>query len=216
MTFIVAGAVIIGVVTAVFVLYPVFRASDVGRQYIPEDSTRSDRLADLLARRDAIYEAIRDADFDLETGKLTEEDHRVLRERLTAEGVRLLQELDRVMQSDVRDDLEQEIEREVAELRQSRPALEGSEREAEERVPGRPVSSPQPAEVDGSAATCPSCGDRVRAGAQFCTSCGASLALMCPECGVSVDPDDQFCRRCGAELSAEHEAAETAHAETID
>lgn len=215
MIFIVASAVIIGVVTAAFVLYPVFRASELGRRYIAEDSAQSDHLADLLAQRDAVYEAIRDADFDLETGKLTEEDHRALRERLTAEGVRLLQELDRVMQSDVRDDLEQEIEREAAELRKRRPALEDDEREARER-PDRAVAAPKAAEADGHAVTCPACGDRVRAGTQFCTNCGASLALTCPECGVSVDPDDQFCRRCGAELSAEHESAETAHAETID
>lgn len=200
MTLIVAGGVIIGVVTVVFILYPVFRTSALGGRYVT-NSEGSDRLADLIAQRDAVYDAIRDADFDLETGKLTPEDHRVMRERLTAEGVRLLQELDRMMQAEVREDLEQEIEREVAALRKTRPARGGAEdvrRRAATRMPAG----------DGATVACPACGEDVRAGAQFCTHCGASLALSCPNCGVSVEADDQFCSSCGTNLMPDSELTE--------
>lgn len=195
---IVAAILILSAITVAFVLYPVLRASALGRRYIT-DSVAGDRLAELIAQRDAIYDAIRDVDFDRETGKLTAEDHRLMRERLTAEGVRLLQELDRLMQSDVREDLEQEIEREVAALRRRAPTEAGEEQPAQrprrerERVPAADRS-------DREVSTCPTCGETVRAGAQFCTHCGASLIPTCPECGVVVAPDDRFCRSCGAQL----------------
>lgn len=206
MTLIIAGAVIVAAITVAFILYPVFRTSSIGRQYIT-DSVTGDRLAELMAQRDAVYEAIRDADFDLETGKLTEEDHRLMRERLTAEGVRLLQELDRLMQAEVREDLEREIEQEVAALRKTQPV-----EQERERVSRRPASgaAPRAATVDGATVACPSCGEDVRADAQFCTHCGHSLTFTCPECGTSVEPDDQFCSECGAALAPEGELVETA------
>lgn len=210
---IIAGAVVLGMITAIFILYPVFRASAVVRQRIT-DSVASDRLAELIAQRDAIYDAIRDADFDRETGKLTEEDHRLMRERLTAEGVRLLQELDRLMQSDVREDLEQEIEREVVALRQSRP-VEAVEGRRGRRAVAPPAVRPQPVVADGKLTDCPACGGQVRVSARFCTHCGASLASTCPECGVLVKADDQFCSGCGAQL-AKVEAAETIPADALD
>ncbi len=204
MTLIIAGAVVLTAITAAFILYPIFRASALGRRYIT-DSVTGDRLADLLAQRDAVYEAIRDADFDLETGKLTTEDHRLMRERLTAEGVRLLQELDRLMASEVREDLEQEIEREVAALRGTWPAEAMGDAGTEPSARRAAAVTAASAGSDGKPVTCPSCGQGVRAGAQFCTSCGASLTLTCPECDATVEPDDQFCSKCGVGLSQAQE-----------
>lgn len=200
---VIASAAVLGAVTVAFVLYPVFRASALGRRYVT-DSVTGDRLAELIARRDAIYEAIRDADFDRETGKLTEEDHRLMRERLTAEGVKALQELDRLMQSDVREELEEEIEREVVALRGSRSA-EAVEKKAVDRGVREPIAT-----RDVRSVTCHACGSRVRADARFCTHCGASLALTCLECGASVEADDQFCGSCGAKLTDADKVTEVA------
>lgn len=211
---IIAGTLILSAITIAFVLYPVFRASGLGRRHIT-DSAIGDQLAELIARRDAIYEAIRDVDFDRETGKLTEEDHRLMRQRLTAEGVRVLQELDHLVQSDVREDLEDAIEREVAALRQTRPA--GTvEEEAIRREAPEMVTAPEAAAFDGKLITCHSCGGRVQAGAKFCTHCGASLALTCPDCGVSVEAGDRFCSRCGAELTETGELTELLQADSGD
>ena len=211
---IVAAILALGAVTVAFVIYPVLRASALARRYIT-DSVAGDRLAELIAQRDAIYDAIRDVDFDRETGKLTAEDHRLMRERLTAEGVRLLQELDRLMQSDVRDDLEQEIEREVAALRQVAPAEIGEEPPTRlARL--KPARVPTAGQSDREVSTCPTCGETVRAGAQFCTYCGANLALTCPECGVAVAPDDRFCRSCGAQLSKAGDVAGVVTTDSVD
>lgn len=205
---VVAGAVILGAITIAFILYPVLRTSAVGGRYVG-DSAAGDRLAELIAQRDAIYEAIRDADFDRETGKLTGDDHRRMRERLTAEGVRVLQELDELMQYDERQALEQEIEHEIAALREARADVT----EGDRRVP-REV--PKPAEVDGKYVTCHACGERVRAGASFCTHCGASLTPTCPDCGTVVEAGDQFCSSCGAKLPRTAELTEAIQVEVSD
>ncbi|MFQ5595681.1 MAG: zinc ribbon domain-containing protein [Anaerolineae bacterium] len=211
---IVAGILILSAITVAFVLYPVVRASALARRYIT-DSVAGDRLAELIAQRDAVYDAIRDVDFDRETGKLTSEDHRLMRERLTAEGVRLLQELDRLMQSNVREDIEREIEREVAALRQTAPA-EAGEEQLTPRPRPKPERVPTAERSDREVSICPTCGEAIRASAQFCTHCGASLILTCPQCGVTVAPDDRFCRSCGAHLSQASAEAAAVMAEAVD
>ncbi|HUR84702.1 MAG TPA: hypothetical protein VMY78_05100 [Solirubrobacteraceae bacterium] len=53
-----------------------------------------DRVAELEARKEAKYREIRDAEMDLRTGKLSEDDHRVLDRQLRAEAMDVLHELD--------------------------------------------------------------------------------------------------------------------------
>lgn len=50
--------------------------------------------ADLEAARDAKYREIRDADMDLRTGKLSEDDHRAIDSSLRAEAIEILHRLD--------------------------------------------------------------------------------------------------------------------------
>jgi hypothetical protein len=58
------------------------------------DRTAADRVAELEARKEAKYREIRDAEMDLRTGKLSEEDHRILDRQLRAEAVEVLHALD--------------------------------------------------------------------------------------------------------------------------
>src|SRR5579875_3440979 len=51
-------------------------------------------VADLEAARDAKYREIRDAEMDLQTGKLSEEDHREIDGALRAEAISILHRLD--------------------------------------------------------------------------------------------------------------------------
>lgn len=53
-------------------------------------------VAELEAARDAKYREIRDAELDLQTGKLSEEDWRALDGTLRAEAIEILHQLDRV------------------------------------------------------------------------------------------------------------------------
>jgi hypothetical protein len=58
------------------------------------DRAAADRVAELEARKEAKYREIRDAEMDLRTGKLSEEDHRILDRQLRAEAVEVLHALD--------------------------------------------------------------------------------------------------------------------------
>jgi hypothetical protein len=57
---------------------------------------REAELAELEAAKEAKYREIRDAELDLQTGKLSEEDHRALDAGLRAEAVELLRREDAV------------------------------------------------------------------------------------------------------------------------
>jgi flagellar biosynthesis/type III secretory pathway M-ring protein FliF/YscJ len=80
--------VVIGAVVAV-VSAPLRRSSeaDGGAQ-------SADRLAELEARKEAKYREIRDAEMDWKTGKLSEEDFRVLDRQLRAEAMEVLRAID--------------------------------------------------------------------------------------------------------------------------
>ncbi|NOT55149.1 MAG: hypothetical protein HOP18_11125 [Deltaproteobacteria bacterium] len=85
-----SGLILIGMI-ALFVAAPLFK---------PErQSDRSDAREDLAARwekqKTDAYAAIREADFDQEMGKLTEEDYRLLREKYEARALEALAQLDR-------------------------------------------------------------------------------------------------------------------------
>jgi hypothetical protein len=56
--------------------------------------TRSNRIAELEAARDAKYLEIRDAEMDLRTGKLSEEDYEATDRALRAEAIEIMRALD--------------------------------------------------------------------------------------------------------------------------
>jgi flagellar biosynthesis/type III secretory pathway M-ring protein FliF/YscJ len=59
-----------------------------------ERGESEDRVAELEARKEAKYREIRDAEMDLRTGKLSEQDHRALDRQLRAEAIDVLHALD--------------------------------------------------------------------------------------------------------------------------
>ena len=56
---------------------------------------------------------------------------------------------------------------------------------------------------------CQSCQTPNPAGANFCSSCGGSLANSCPECGTEASPGARFCLNCGHQLGGESIQAES-------
>jgi flagellar biosynthesis/type III secretory pathway M-ring protein FliF/YscJ len=88
---VVALLVIVVVVTAVVALVGTpLRATHRERT----EGAAADAIAELEARKEAKYREIRDAEMDLRTGKLSEEDHRVLDRQLRAEAMAILKALD--------------------------------------------------------------------------------------------------------------------------
>jgi len=54
----------------------------------------ADRLEELEVRKQAKYGEIRDAEMDLQTGKLSQDDHRALDRQLRAEAMEILKAID--------------------------------------------------------------------------------------------------------------------------
>ena len=50
--------------------------------------------------------------------------------------------------------------------------------------------------------TCAACGADIRAGAKFCSECGAAAVAACPSCSSPVDAGDKFCAECGTPLGS--------------
>jgi len=86
------GAALVILVVLCAVAWVVTAPLRMGGEHASEEL--SDRTAELRARRDAKYREIRDAQLDLQTGKLSDEDHLALDRQLRAEATEILRELD--------------------------------------------------------------------------------------------------------------------------
>lgn len=207
--------------TFAFVFRPLFAAeysqgkeSDV-RQLLPLGGPASFTVDELVARRDAIYAALKDAEFDRETGKLADEDYQIVRSRYMTEAAQVLRQLDRLA-PEAEAALDAEIENAVAELRSdgnghSAPdghsVPHGHSADLVAAVEAEVSALIQHAVASGKhALACPDCGRPYQPGDAFCAACGASLADTCPQCGVLYHPGDAFCARCGTPLTEEAES----------
>lgn len=181
-----------------FVLHPLIEAREEDWSF-SRVSTTTQTVDELGARRDAIYAALKDAEFDRETGKLAEEDYEIVRTRYMKEAAQVLRQLDRLA-PEAEAALDAEIERDVAELRS-----DGGDRYAADLVESVEADVAalikRTSGTDEHALACPDCGQPYQPGDVFCAACGASLADTCPQCGAPHQVDDAFCSRCGTPLA---------------
>ncbi len=132
-------------------------------------------------RRGIALLALKEIDFDRETGKLSEADHSLLKARYSAEALDALA------------------------ADESRQSVAGGGGEPEELIGARArllrfarsAGSPPPA-------SCPRCGPRPEADPVFCSECGTALvpAGFCSRCGAALPPDSRYCARCGVPVAA--------------
>ena len=104
----------------------------------------------LLLQKEMLYGAIRDLDFDFQTGKVDQKDYAELRQQLEREAVQILRQLDA---ADPLVALDHEIEHQVLALR-------------------RPTASTA---CGSSRKNCFSCGTPLENGENFCPCCGQAL-----------------------------------------
>lgn len=162
------------------VAYPILRQSDSARSVT---ATAQETLEELLAQREAAFQALRELSFDHQVGKITDEDFGIFEANLKLHAADTLRALDRwEAQEDSLDD-----------------AL------------AQAVSARRAALQTGGVA-CPACGQPAAAGDRFCAACGAELhgaqeaaepavAGACPRCGRAAEPGDLFCAGCGGALA---------------
>jgi ribosomal protein L37E len=115
-----------------------------------------DLLKELKNKKDGAYATIRELEFDLSMGKLTEEDFQILKRQYTQEAVGYMKEMDKLESSQatfskpVDTDLEDEIEQEAAASR------------AHKSTKIKYIY-------------CTSCGEKAAVESRFCAACGSNL-----------------------------------------
>lgn len=165
------AAALVGVLALWLVLRPLlWPPPPADPVFEPVDQEETPRGVALLA--------LKDIEFDRETGKLSDEDYRFLKEKYTAEALAALRAEEEGQGAP--DDVEAMIAHRVRALRSA----------AASAPPGAPV--------------CPTCGPRPEADAVFCSTCGGRVpaAAACAHCGTALAADSRFCESCGSRVAA--------------
>jgi DNA repair exonuclease SbcCD ATPase subunit len=157
----------------------------------PEESPREK----LLTERTAVLTAIRDLDFDFQTGKLLEADYRALRDKYAARGVEILKGLDALPEPDRR------LHAERAGRRQKAAAMD--EIEAAVQARRRAGRTAEEDEIEAAVRARRQSQTQIRPLQSSKEGDSAVRNQKCPSCGRPIDPTDKFCAKCGAALSVE-------------
>lgn len=169
-------AILLSAVALFAVAYPiVLRAGSTQ----PAAASAQEALEELLAQREAAFQALRELNFDRQVGKITDEDFIAFEANLKLHAADVLRALDR-WEAEADAGLDDALEQAV---RARRAALR-------------------------SGSACPACGRPVAADDKFCPACGAALTAplpaaspACPRCGRPAEPGDRFCAGCGQALT---------------
>jgi hypothetical protein len=164
------AAALVGLLALFLVLRPlIWPAAPEDPVFEPVEQEETPRGVALLA--------LKEIEFDRETGKLSDEDYRFLKEKYTAEALEALRAEERAKAPD---DVEALIAHRVRALRSAA------------------ASAPPGARV------CVTCGPRPEPDAAFCSTCGSKLpaAATCGHCGAALGVDSRFCEGCGSRVAA--------------
>ncbi len=131
-------ALVLAVLTFAFIIYPLFKQRSPSADSVVDD----EELPELHSKRDTTYSMLKELEFDFQSGILAEGDYRHLEARYKRKAISILRDIDDLKEGT---SAEEEIERQVLEIRQSKGQF------------------------------CPQCGAGYRESDHFCSSCGASL-----------------------------------------
>lgn len=179
----VVAAALVGVAVVWLVLQPLVApgrpAAPVYEPLEPEETPKGVALA-----------ALKEIEFDRETGKLSDEDYAFLKGKYT--GVAL-------------DALRAEEAQASAETAARAADGEGAGGDVEILIAAR-VRALRSAAISAppGAPVCPTCGPRPEPRAAFCSTCGQRLQSggACAGCGAEVAPDSRYCEQCGTGVAA--------------
>ncbi|HEV8195184.1 MAG TPA: zinc ribbon domain-containing protein [Gemmatimonadales bacterium] len=167
----VVGALLIGALVLWLVFSPMLSRAQSAR--LPPEP-----VADEETRSGIALLALKEIEFDRATGKLSDEDFEMLRERYGKEALSALDQDDGQAEA-ASADPETMIAARLQQLRSARDAG---------------ATAPPP---------CPACGPRPEPDALFCSSCGLSLSpAFCVSCGTALEAGSRFCPSCGNRIAA--------------
>jgi Double zinc ribbon len=192
MTLEIVAAVLVGLAAVWGILQPLLGGRRVRAAVYeppdPEDTPKGVALA-----------ALKEIEFDRETGKLSDEDYAFLKRKYTVAAVEALREEERA-------DTGAGVSKPRAATNpMSWPGAVDGSGDVEAMIADRvralrfAATSTPP-----GAPTCPVCGPRPEADAVFCSTCGRRLADVgaCASCGAALGADSRFCAQCGADVAA--------------
>lgn len=167
--------VVVAVAAIALVARPLWRGPSREREPFDEPAAPEE------TRKGVALLALREIDFDRETGKLSDQDYERLKTAYTAEAVAALR-LEEGRAARAPDSVESLIAARVLQMRVGGPASL------------RPSAS--------TTEHCPNCGPRPESDALFCSECGRALgAPACAACGAALVAGARFCERCGAPVA---------------
>jgi hypothetical protein len=162
----VVAAVLLGVLALWLVLWPMLSpGGSTPRAEEPPDPEETARGVALTA--------LREIEFDRETGKLSDADYAFLKEKYTAAALDALR-------AEAPDDIEAMVAARVRVIRSAATTTSSV-------TPACPTCGPRP---EPDAVFCSSCGLRL------------ALAGRCHHCGAALTPEGRFCEGCGSRVAA--------------
>jgi ribosomal protein L32 len=118
------------------------------------------RVEELAAQKSTLLKTLRDVEFDFETGKISESDHRDLKQRYERQAVEVMRALDEIHGGRGWEQaIDAELSRRLEKISQTRQTQQQHAAEA------------SAADV----AVCPDCSKEMEADARFCSQCGATI-----------------------------------------
>ncbi len=150
-----AYVIIFGLVigTCYWIIHPLLREEDLQDGLTPQPE---DVLEKLKSKKDGVYATIKELEFDLKMGKLSEEDFNILKRQYLQEAAGYMEEMDKL----------ESLKAAVAEPAETDPG-----KKIEPQIEShRPIKSNQQKHI-----YCTSCGEKAAAENRFCSACGANL-----------------------------------------
>jgi hypothetical protein len=175
------AALLVGIAALWLVLQPLIRPrSSTSLPFEPLDPEETPKGVALTA--------LKEIEFDRETGKLSDDDYEFLKSKYTVAAVEALRG---EQAGAVSNDIEALI---AAKVRLLRSAIATTPLD----------TSPHLSAASDPGAACDTCGPRPEPDAVFCSACGRHLTARqyCDRCGAGLVPGSRFCEACGRPVAA--------------
>lgn len=103
-------ALLIAVLSGLIIIIPLFTKKGELEEEI------QDELDSLQSKKESLYEAIKDLEFEYIAGKIDKKSYQNLKERLEMEAARVLKKIDRTSSQEPKEEIEEKVEEEIRKL----------------------------------------------------------------------------------------------------